>query len=294
MLYAVTSAVPSEYAPRVYAVWKPVDYTVTRISAGTELDPITWNLDSPADAKVGAPIRQGYTFQGWAYSEGATKADVTADTLLKEIVVQDGERGNRTLYALWTLNTYTLTYKNGADVVNTVEWNVEMQEELTVGGGWETLTKEGFTFQGWTDEDGNEVNISVNADDAKLSIELDEENTIEIDLNAPEEDVDEALSADLEEIFNPEDGDKEDKKDDAKERCIRRRMEQRMAEFQRRQAQKRRVEAIRRVRARIERQDRRDEERKPRVGNLRRREDRRDEDRKPLAGRRVRRPMSRR
>lgn len=140
------------------------------------------------------------------------------------------------------------------------------------------------------DEDGNEVNISVNADDAKLSIELDEENTIEIDLNAPEKDVDEALSADLEEIFNPED---EDKKDDAKERRIRRRMEQRMAEFQRRQAQKRRVEAIRRARARIERQDRRDEDRKPRVGNLRRREDRRDEERKPLAGRRVRRPMGR-
>lgn len=141
------------------------------------------------------------------------------------------------------------------------------------------------------DEDGNEVNISVSADDAKLSIELDEENTIEIDLNAPEKDVDEALSADLEEIFNPED---EDKKDDAKERCTRRRMEQRMAEFQRRQAQKRRVEAIRRVRARIERQDRRDEERKPRVGNLRRREDRRDEERKPLSGRRARRPMGRR
>lgn len=140
------------------------------------------------------------------------------------------------------------------------------------------------------DEDGNEVNITVSADDAKLSIELDEENTIEIDLNAPEKDVDEALSADLEEIFNPED---EDKKDDAKERRIRRRMEQRMAEFQRRQAQKRRVEAIRRARARIERQDRRDEERKPRVGNLRRREDRRDEERKPLAGRRVRRPMGR-
>lgn len=136
------------------------------------------------------------------------------------------------------------------------------------------------------DEDGNEVNISVNADDAKLSIELDEENTIEIDLNAPEEDVDEALSADLEEIFNPED---EDKKDDAKERRIRRRMEQRMAEFQRRQAQKRRVEAIRRVRARIERQDRREEERKPRVGNLRR-----DEDHKPSAVRRARRPMGRR
>lgn len=140
------------------------------------------------------------------------------------------------------------------------------------------------------DEDGNEVNISVSSDDAKLSIELDEENTIEIDLNAPEEDVDEALSADLEEIFNPEDEDVEDNKDDAKERRIRRRMEQRMAEFKRRQAQKRRVEAIRRVRASIERQDRRDEERKPRVGNLRRS----DEERKPVAGRRVRRPLGRR
>lgn len=141
------------------------------------------------------------------------------------------------------------------------------------------------------DEDGNEVNISVNSDDAKLSIELDEENTIEIDLNAPEKDVDEALSDDLEEIFNPED----DEKDAAKERCARRRMErtrrrmeQRMAEFKRRQAQERRVEAIRRVRSYIERQDRRDEERKPRVGNLRR-----DEERKPVAGRRVRRPLGR-
>lgn len=168
LLYAVTSAVPSEYAPRVYAVWKPVDYTVTRISAGTELDPITWNLDSPADAKVGAPIRQGYTFQGWAYSEGATEA-VTADTLLKEIVVQDGERGNRTLYALWTLNTYTLTYKNGDAVVKTVDWNVEMQEELTVGGGWETLTKDGFTFQGWTDESGTPVGAETLLKDIFLS-----------------------------------------------------------------------------------------------------------------------------
>ena len=105
-LYKVVSGVPSDYAPRVYAVWKPVDYTVKRISAGTELDPIIWNLDSPADAKVGAPTREGYTFLGWAYSEDATEADVTADTLLKEIVVQNGVRDNRTLYALWTPNTY--------------------------------------------------------------------------------------------------------------------------------------------------------------------------------------------
>ena len=169
LLYAVTSAVPSEYAPRVYAVWKPVDYTVKRISAGTELDPITWNLDSPADAKVGAPTRQGYTFQGWADSEGATEANVPADTLLKDIVVQNDVRDNRTLYALWTLNTYTLTYKNDDDVVKKVDWNVEKQEELTVGGGWEGLTKEGYTFQGWTDESGTPVGAETLLKDIFLS-----------------------------------------------------------------------------------------------------------------------------
>ena len=105
LLYAVTSAVPSEYAPRVYAVWKPVDYTVKRISDGTELDPIIWNLDSPADAKVGAPTREGYTFLGWAKEDGGA-AVYQAETPLKDIVVQDGVRDNRTLYALWTPNTY--------------------------------------------------------------------------------------------------------------------------------------------------------------------------------------------
>lgn len=126
------------------------------------------------------------------------------------------------------------------------------------------------------DEDGNEVNISVNEDDAKLSIQLDEENTIEIDLAAPEDEVDEALSADLEEIFNPDDEDKDkDKEETAKERRIRRRMEQRLNDFKRRQAQKRRVEAIKRIREQFaKRVEEAKEERKSRpqsrVGNLRR------------------------
>ena len=97
LLYAVTSEAPGEYAPRVYAVWKPVDYTVKRISAGTELDPIIWNLDSPADAKVGAPTREGYTFQGWTDEYGN---EVKADTLLKNLFLS-GTASDRTLTAKW-------------------------------------------------------------------------------------------------------------------------------------------------------------------------------------------------
>ena len=61
-----------------------------------------------------------------------------------------------------------MTYKNGDAVVKTVDWNVEMQEELAVGG-CEDLTKEGFTFQGWTDESGTPVGAEILLKDIFLS-----------------------------------------------------------------------------------------------------------------------------
>ena len=151
-LYKVASAVPSEYAPSIHAVWKPVDYTVTLNSAGAEPQFITWNLDSPADATVGAPTREGYTFLGWAYSENATEKDVTAETLLKDIVVQKGVRDNRALYALWEAATYTVTFKNGEET-RTARWSLDATDAdtATVGG---ITNPQQEDFLGWTDADG--------------------------------------------------------------------------------------------------------------------------------------------
>lgn len=148
------------------------------------------------------------------------------------------------------------------------------------------------------DEDDQEIPVSVDEENAKLVIELGDDATVEVALDQPEEDVDAELSESLEEYFNPEDeeGDdaEDDKEGDAKERRIRRSMNRRLENFKRRQALRRREEAVKRFRRaqalkRIrdernsERETRRpagrtigrrvegrEETRRPRIGNLRR------------------------
>lgn len=143
-------------------------------------------------------------------------------------------------------------------------------------------------------EDEQEIPVSVDEENAKLVIELGDDATVEVALDQPEEDVDDELAESLEEYFNPEDeeGDdaEDDKEGDAKERRIRRSMNRRLENFKRRQALRRREEAVKRFRRaqalkRIrdernsERETRRpagrrvegrEETRRPRIGNLRR------------------------
>ena len=147
-------------------------------------------------------------------------------------------------------------------------------------------------------EDEQEIPVSVDEENAKLIIELGDDATVEVALDQPEEDVDAELAENLEDYFNPEDeegDDAEDDKDgDAKERRVRRSMNRRLENFKRRQALRRREEAVKRFRRsqalkRIrdernsERESRRpagrtigrrvegrEETRRPRIGNLRR------------------------
>ena len=147
-------------------------------------------------------------------------------------------------------------------------------------------------------EDEQEIPVSVDEENAKLIIELGDDATVEVALDQPEEDVDAELAENLEDYFNPEDeegDDADDDKDgDAKERRVRRSMNRRLENFKRRQALRRREEAVKRFRRsqalkRIrdernsERESRRpagrtigrrvegrEETRRPRIGNLRR------------------------
>lgn len=108
-----------------------------------------------------APTREGYTFKGWADTADATVAGYLAGdgiTLTKDAP-------NRTIYAVWEAipapeYTYTLTYApNGENVTGmpenqTVTTTAETYD-FTVSDA--TPVREGYTFQGWTDEEGNAV-----------------------------------------------------------------------------------------------------------------------------------------
>ena len=153
------------------------------------------------------------------------------------------------------------------------------------------------------DADEQEIPVSVDEENAKLVIELGDDATVEVDLDQPEEDVDAELAESLEEYFNPEDeeGDdaEDDKEGDAKERRIRRSMNRRLENFKRRQALRRREEAVKRFRRaqalkriRDERNNEREETRRPAGRVIGRSVEGREETRRPRIGN-LRRPGTR-
>ena len=140
------------------AVWSANEYTLTLDPANGEK---SVDVDVTYDAAVGklpTPLREGYTFEGWYDEDGN---EVTSET-----VYQYTE--DVTLTARWTANEYTLTLDAG---------NGEDPVELTVVydaavGTLPTPEREGYTFEGWYDEDGNEVTsetVYQYADDVTLS-----------------------------------------------------------------------------------------------------------------------------
>lgn len=153
------------------------------------------------------------------------------------------------------------------------------------------------------DADEQEIPVSVDEENAKLVIELGDDATVEVALDQPEEDVDAELAESLEEYFNPEDeeGDdaEDDKEGDAKERRIRRSMNRRLENFKRRQALRRREEAVKRFRRsqalkriRDERNSGREETRRPAGRSIGRSVEGREETRRPRIGN-LRRPGTR-
>ena len=157
-------------------------------------------------------------------------------------------------------------------------------------------------------EDEQEIPVSVDEENAKLVIELGDDATVEVALDQPEEDVDAELSESLEEYFNPEDEEDEDDDDkdaddkeaeSAKERRVRRSMNRRLENFKRRQALRRREEAVKRFRRaqaikriREERNGNREETRRPAGRTIGRRVEGREETRRPRIGN-LRRPGTR-
>ncbi len=90
----------------LYARWTINQYTVAfDPQGGSAIAPQTVNYNDLA-ADPGAPARTGYTFGGWFREAGC----VTQWTFPTDTITE-----NRTLFAQWTINTYTLTYTAGAN-----------------------------------------------------------------------------------------------------------------------------------------------------------------------------------
>ncbi|CAM8642160.1 Listeria/Bacterioides repeat [Acidimicrobiia bacterium] len=123
----------------LFAVWTPVDYTITFNANGG-----TGTMPAQVFTVVGEPVnantftRAGYTFAGWARS--ATGAVAVANSATYNTA------GNVTLFAVWTPVDYTITFNaNGGTGTMAAQVFTVVGEPVNANA----FTREGYTFAGW-------------------------------------------------------------------------------------------------------------------------------------------------
>ncbi len=119
----------------VYAKWTPVMYINFDTNGGNSLDRLVYNS---ADITIPSPERDGYTFLGWYYDNGAWQQEFTIDSL--ENITPKSEI---TVYAKWALNRYINFETNGGTECEAINFTTSTNYDLP------TPTKPTYIFKGW-------------------------------------------------------------------------------------------------------------------------------------------------
>ncbi|MFR9059040.1 InlB B-repeat-containing protein [Eubacterium callanderi] len=144
-----------------YAIWERVPCTVEfyRNDGATEVQPYrslsnkTYG-DKLSAAELAGPSRTGYGFAGWSVKKDASAADFTEGTAIA---------GNTTLYAVWKINEYTVTFYEGEEATAEVFGQpvTGVKYNTSVALPQENPTREGYTFAGWKyKENGREKDFT--------------------------------------------------------------------------------------------------------------------------------------
>jgi len=107
--------------------------------------------DNPTALTTNGFSKSGYTFAGWNTKADGTGTNYTNGQSVSNLVSTNN--GSITLYAKWTLNTYSISYNlNGGSVgtANPTNYNVT-SNTITLNNP----TRTGYTFTGWTEQTSN-------------------------------------------------------------------------------------------------------------------------------------------
>lgn len=143
----------------LFAVWTQTGYALILDTDGGTPPSYTltgngssggYTFSIPSDY---VPTKDGYVFDGWATTKGASASTINSGGTY---FVESSSR----LYAVWTKVvteiTYTLNYDAGLGTGAPTSHSVKVQEGVTATITLKTTqpTREGYTFQGWSDVDG--------------------------------------------------------------------------------------------------------------------------------------------
>lgn len=135
--------VTSSGTTTLYAVWKKNTWTVSYNANGGSGAPAsqTKEYNTALTLSSTVPTRTGYTFARWNTSQAGTGTNYSPG---------DSYTANAaaTLYAMWTINTWTVSYNanggSGAPASQTKTYNQTLTLSSTVP------TRTGYTFLGWS------------------------------------------------------------------------------------------------------------------------------------------------
>ena len=126
----------------LYAKWEAVEYSITYVLNGGEngLNPDVYTVESAFD--FAEATKTGYTFVAWYTLPDFTSAPVSS--------IVAGTFGNMTLYANYSINSYTISFDSaGGSAVAPVT-----QEYDTAVSAPPAPTRNGYGFNGWLTEEG--------------------------------------------------------------------------------------------------------------------------------------------
>lgn len=153
--YAAGATVEPNADMTLYAVWTAKHYAVTFDNNGGtgSMEKLNLTFGTQATLTQNAFTRHGYTFGGWAL----TKTGVAAYTDGQSV---DGiEEGNDvTLYAVWKLGTFTVTFDGNGGTGTLTNQTGDAFAYVTLTKN--AFTRDGKVFQGWATQADGEVVVS--------------------------------------------------------------------------------------------------------------------------------------
>ena len=142
---------PSNGKLTLYAVWKPIKYTVEFDANGG-----TGSMDRIENISYGTSFnlsankftKQGYKFVGWTNSKSSSVIRYFDKQIVSNLVSIEGQK--IILYAVWEKNEYDIKFNVDGKITST---KVSYKNKVTMP---KAPTKTGYTFIGWYDEKTNE------------------------------------------------------------------------------------------------------------------------------------------
>ncbi|MBO5883658.1 MAG: InlB B-repeat-containing protein [Clostridia bacterium] len=135
----------------LYAVWKANAYTIiysANTGSGT-MASSTHTYDTSTSLSANKYNKTGYSFVGWNTSPDGKGTYYSNSALVKNLC--NGQNGSITLYAIWGINQYTISFvTGGGSAIAPLIYNY---------GDFTTVpsnpTRAGYDFAGWTFDDAN-------------------------------------------------------------------------------------------------------------------------------------------